>query len=601
MTGDDMPLSSDSWLLALLSAKDTQLPAIDILLEQGHATVADPNAQHEGKGYFGWLAWASRFEAFESLNRERHAGTFWSDTGVEKDHIAPRPVEAVFMHLLKAGVNPWASWSVPPSPANPAGQADAFDLACALGSAPLAQMCLQHPARPALQTLWGRSAWRLVRHEAIGSLWTSRLSPKDTLLPVASAQDAWGLAKVLLSHGWPWSPPKGTHPLMWATSKKMIEVLAPNSDSETLALPEGLTEAWSVLAKKHQRAERSLAARMDWLKQQPQQQGEAIKALAKRAFEQWKSKDHAGLATTLESFGVPAQSTYTESERLAREKDKGLAWLSMPPLPFSSGGFLTLGPLPLWWAMATSVLTIDASKANKSKPRQTAMWLSWMAGQPGSTWEGKGEQFSARGAGLMIAQRVASGAPSPAIDEALVRLGWSTASSKVDSVVVAASACQTWLRHGTAAQKTEAAQTFRGLCERLAAENALPSWNDDRWDAIRQACTETGCSPLMTDALIKVLKKAPLAWCLDWVNGLMKSRASEASSVALGKILEKAKGQAVWDTEASEKALALAKTPPPIPDQWKEEWSAFAARAKGCALEAAFPEAAVPSRPRVKL
>ena len=105
----------------------------------------------------------------------------------------------------------------------------------------------------------------------------------------------------------------------------------------------------------------------------------------------------------------------------------------------------------------------------------------------------------------------------------------------------------------------------------------------------------------MTDALIKVLKKAPLAWCLDWVNGLMKSRASEASSVALGKILEKAKGQAVWDTEASEKALALAKTPPPIPDEWKEEWSAFAARAKGCALEAAFPEAAVPSRPRVKL
>ena len=596
-----MPLPSESWLFALLSAQESQLPAIDILLGQGHATVAHPDAEHEGKGYFGWLAWASRFEAFESLNRERRADTSWSDTGVEKGHIAPRAVEAVFMHLLKAGVNPWAAWSVPPTPANPEGKADAFDLACALGSAPLAQMCLQHPQRPALQALWGRSAWRLVRHEAIGSLWTSRLSPRDTLLPVASAQDAWGLAKVLLSHGWPWSAPKGTHPLMWATSEKMMEVLAPKGDSETLALPEGLTQSWAVLAKKHQRAERSLAARMEWLKQQPQQQDQALKALAKRAFEQWKSKDHVGLATTLESFGVPAQTTYTESERLAREKDKGLAWLSMPLLPFSSGGFAAMGPLPLWWAMATSVLTIDASGASKSKPRQTAIWLSWIAGQPGSSWEERGERFSARGAGLMIAQRVTSGAPSPLIDEALVRLGWDTDSNKVDCVVEAASACQTWLRHGTADQKIKAAKTFRGLCERLAAEDALPSWNDERWDAIRKTCLETGCSPLMTDELKKVLRKAPLAWCLDWVNVLLRSNVSGASSVVLGKILDKAKSQAVWDAEASEKAVELAKNPPPIPDDWKQAWSAFAARAKAGALETALAQAPAPSRPRVKL
>ena len=68
----------------------------------------------------------------------------------------------------------------------------------------------------------------------------------------------------------------------------------------------------------------------------------------------------------------------------------------------------------------------------------------------------------------MIAQRVTSGAPSPLIDEALVRMGWDTDSNKVDCVVEAASACQTWLRHGTADQKIKAAKTFRGLCERLA-------------------------------------------------------------------------------------------------------------------------------------
>lgn len=570
--------------MALLSDSSAgHLPTVQALLDQGHGAVERPGERLEGRGLFGWLAARAPLLAWSGLRGQPHRTVGGWANGVAWEQ--PRPAEAVFLRLLKGGVNPWEPLSV----SREGPSIDGFDLACAWGSVPLARACLAHPDRPPFAVLHvRRPAWRLSGPDesGISKEWGRFRSPEDSLLTAACLDDSPGLVRLLVANGWPLAPTRGLNPWAAVRSMEAFQALALALSGAAPAVEASVLETWQAIAAVDPVARRSLPARLARVSS-----GRSVlPTQAKAAVDAWLKRDLAELRALHDAFLDPATEGGLEgADRRAR------AWARMPPLHLQSAGFSNAGPVPVWLhlgyramvASQTGVLPMDACST-----------LARLAEQRVPDVAVRGHVISVRGAALLAGGRASTKRGSEERD-ALARLGWNEPGADTAGRLLedASKALDVWTRLGTASHGKESTVAFSRWFDQWSARPALPLPADPCWAAFRQAVTPGAFSKSFEKVFTRVFTDA--SWSVEeacgWVPFLAQAREWEALGVLSDGLRKQAPGWTEADLEALGQSLAEALGA--SADERAEPLLApLAAVVASARLDAAWP--ATPDRPR---
>ena len=523
---------SPSWILSLLSSGLNHLDAIAVLLEQGHGIITLPDERVDGRGLLECLAFHAPRRLQKGLQDRQPYDVELKDPSAE-----PSAAEVVFTHALAAGVNPWIAWTTPPTPSNPSGVVDGFDLAYSLGSKALVRACLDHPDCPDIGTLQRRSAWRLSprpNHGVVGS----RLNQTDSMVSVALAGGLEEVARVLLEHGWPINPSRGNHPTVCARTPSALQLL--QSWKQEAALPPHLAEVWRDWAVHDPVAKASLAQRLEWLGADESYQPSIVQALGHQALIYWQSEQLGPLKKILDSVCPPEAG---ESEKEAQERH-ARAWLSFPNSSFTSGDFNKSGPAPAWLMMASKCL---AARSSRLLSKTGLSYLASMSAVEDARHPLGNEVLPLRGAGLLLAARQANENESKRM--AFERLDWTSADRKEQGIQEAVLAAQAWAKHGTGTHRQEADKALRLLLDRWLADPgfAPPALSSPCWPLLSAMYAQSELPAPMLKHLNHIIKDAPLEWCFQWLSPLS---FGSNSTPALKRVLEKAHAQSPWSAEA---------------------------------------------------
>lgn len=592
------------WLFGLLQSNPPELRALRLVIDGAlnDDIKANPGATDDGKGIMECLAYACRDEVFKTLKTQKSRDYSWYHNGDPDDfkswEYAPN-ADVVFLEMVRFGVDPWKPWKVPVSKFNPAGELDGFDLACALGSQPLARACLEHPNCPPVETLHSRLGWRMGQPFNEGSSWKKVLTAKDSLVTVASAQGSWGLVQLLLEKGWPVNPSVGVHPLAVAQTEKLLEVMAPFLGSD--GVPEGVVNKWAVLAKGHKEGAETLSARTKWVMSRSHS-NEARESLTKRAFELWKSSgEEAEFSRVLSALGLPKPppGPLNEEQRLEYSRQKGLMWAKMPDMLLSSGGFAQLGKMPMWWCLCNLALN---STSHKIKTQTSVFWVGSISLEhPELSCSLPGVNLTARGAAALLAQRslVASSSNSKMLAKVMDDLGWSKPELRSQLTGEAADAVRAWHTWGTNTQKVKSKEAFECLVRSWSKDMDLPEWNSPCWSKLLPVFQILGFDKEFAGALRPMVEQAPLDWAIKWLQPLAIKPPVGQSKELMDYVCARMADEK-WDASAIAEWVRIVASPSSLPVVLGEQrWGTLTSLARSHALDQAWELA--PDRPKVKL
>ena len=529
-----------SWLMTLLTDDANHLDAMALLLSSGQGRVMDALETVEGKTLIQCLAEKSQSWFLEGLSREHRA----QEASIK--NCPPRSAEIVLQHLLEAGADPWKTWEWADSDKSPPEITDGFDLAFALGSAPLLEKCLDHPSAPPLEKLYKRSPWVLRPHAKAGSI-GKRLSKSEGLVSVALACGEVNVATALLEAKWPLAPLRATHPLVCCRTQEALLALEPWLVGKVL--PGNVADSWRAWAVEDHLSSRSLAFRLGWLAAQAGQEQVVKKTVAIRAVELWSRCQAVELKELLNSLRGPGFGAATTYELT----DEGKRWLSLAPLEIRSAGFQSAGELPVWLTVAQKTMSAGLSNPMMTQGARLLASISLESPPPVVL---EGECLTVRGAGLLSCARVAKlkkRTPSNSME----KMGWVGNDGKKSGLIEAAKACAFWNALASDAAKIEAAANFNFLLNQyLKEESGVElSWEDPLWSELKRVVEKVPGVTLgeFHGKWKDTVAKAPVEWALSWVPIQLQGRQTDWIEPVKAKVDE----PGVWSNQALEQAERL--------------------------------------------
>lgn len=527
-----------SWLMTLLTDDAHHLDAMALLLSSGQGRVMDASETVGGKTLIECLADKSQSWFLEGLSREHRAQE------ASMKNCPPRSAEVVLQHLLEAGADPWKTWEWVASGQSHPERTDGFDLAFALGSAPLLEKCLNHPSAPPLEKLYKRSPWVLRPHAQAGSL-GKRLSKSEGLVSVALACGEVNVATVLLEAGWPLAPPRATHPLVCCRTQEALLAFEPWLTGKVL--PGNVADSWRAWAVEDHLSSRSLAFRLGWLADQAGQEQVVKKTVALRAVELWSKGQAVELKELLNSLRGPGFGAATTYELT----DEGKRWLSLAPLEIRSAGFQSAGELPVWLTVAQKTMNAGLSNPMMTQGARLLASIS-LENPPPVVLEG--ECLTVRGAGLLSCARVIKlkkRAPSSSME----KMGWVGNEGKKSALMEAAKACVFWNALASDAAKIDAAGNFNFLLNQYLKEerSVVIAWDDPLWSILKYVVEKVPGINLeeFHEKWKEAVGKASVEWTLGWVPiQLQMNQTTDWMDAVKSKVDE----PGLWSKEALEKA-----------------------------------------------